>query len=154
MHHVLRSTRLAAGFTLIELMVVMSVVGVLALVAYPSYQDSLRKSRRADAIAGLNRLQQLQERVRGQEPAYASAIASMPGPPPTTSPERHYTLAIDAAGASSYTMAATANPSSPQFEDTKCRTLRVGMAGGTITYSSLNAAGDVDTTNVNRCWPR
>lgn len=154
MHHVPHSTRLAAGFTLIELMIVMAVVGVLALVAYPSYQDSLRKSRRADAIAGLNRLQQLQERVRGQQPAYASAVASMPGSPPATSPEGHYTLAIDAASANSYTMAATASPGSSQFEDTKCRILRVGMAGGAITYSSLNAAGDVDTTNVNRCWPR
>ena len=114
-----------AGFTLIELMIVVGVVGILAIVAYPSFQDSVRKSRRADAIAGLNQLQQLQERVRGQQPSYADAVASMPGPPPATSPERHYVLAVNAASANGYTMTATASASSPQFDDTKCRALRV-----------------------------
>lgn len=154
MHHVLRSTRPHAGFTLIELMIVLAVVAVLATITIPMFQDSVRKSRRADAIAGLNRLQQLQERVRGQQPSYASAVASMPGPPAATSPEHHYDLTVDAASAIGYRMTATANAASPQFNDTQCRRLRVDMAGGTITYSSLNAAGDVDTTNANRCWTR
>jgi len=154
MHHALRSTRLSAGFTLVELMIVLAAVAILATIAIPMFQDSVRKSRRADAMAGLMRLQQVQERVRGQQPSYAAAVASMPGPPAATSPERHYDLAVDAANASSYTMTATASASSPQFNDTQCRRLRVQMAGGNITYSSLNAAGDVDATNANRCWPR
>jgi len=154
MHHALRSTRPPAGFTLIELMIVMAVVAILAMVAVPMFQDSVRKSRRADAMAGLNRLQLLQERVRGQQPSYAAAVASMPGAPAATSPERHYELAVDAANATGYTMTATASAGSPQFNDTQCRRLRVRMEGGTITYSSLNAAGDVDTTNANRCWAR
>jgi type IV pilus assembly protein PilE len=154
MHHALNSRKPPAGFTLIELMIVLAVVGVLSAITYPLFQDSLRKSRRADAIAGLNQLQQLQERFRGQQPAYASTVASMPGSPPTTSPERHYSLAVDGASASGYSMSATASSGSPQFNDTTCRILRVTMAGGTITYASVNAAGDVDATNANRCWPR
>jgi type IV pilus assembly protein PilE len=138
---------------LIELVIVTAVVGVLAVIAYPSFQDAVRKSRRADGIAGLNQLQQLQERFRGQQPQYADAVASMASAP-ATSPERHYVLAVTAASATGYSMGATASTTSPQFADTKCRTLQVGMAGGTITYSSLNAAGDLDTTNANRCWPR
>jgi hypothetical protein len=51
-------------------------------------------------------------------------------------------------------MSATASPGSPQFGDTKCRVLQVAMANGTITYSSANDAGDVDSANANRCWPR
>jgi type IV pilus assembly protein PilE len=154
MHHALRPTKLRAGFTLIELMIVVGVAAVLALVAYPSYQESVRKGRRADAIAGLNRLQQLQERVRAQQPSYAAAVASLPGPPPAVSPMGYYGLTIDAASPSSYRMTAAAGAGSPQFGDTNCRGLRVEMAGGTINYLSLNAAGVVDATNANRCWPR
>ena len=154
MRHALRSSKLPVGFTLIELMIVMAAMTVLAMVAIPMFQDSVRKSRRADAFAGLNQLQQLQERVRGQQTSYANSVASMPGPPPATSPERHYNLVVDAASPNSYRMTATASPASPQFNDTQCRGLRVDMAGGTITYSSLNAAGDLDATNANRCWPR
>jgi type IV pilus assembly protein PilE len=154
MRHASHSQRRLAGFTLIELMIVVSLVGVLALIAYPSFQSSVRKSRRADAIAGLNQLQQLQERFRGQQPQYADTVASMPAPAPTTSPERYYVLSVAAASASGYSMRATAAASSPQFADTDCRTLVVTMAGGTITYSSLNAAGDLDATNTNRCWVR
>jgi type IV pilus assembly protein PilE len=47
-----RLTHAAKGFTLIELMIVVAVVGILAAIAYPSYQDSVRKSRRADARDG------------------------------------------------------------------------------------------------------
>jgi len=159
MRHALHPRRLLSGFTLIELVIVVAVVAVLALIAYPSFQDVVRKSRRADAVAGLNQLQQIQERVRGQQPSYADSVASMsvasmPGPPPGTSPEHHYLLSVDAASATGYRMTATASATSPQYADTKCRGLRVEMSGGTITYSSLNAAGDVDTTNANGCWKR
>ncbi len=154
MRHALYSRPAAAGFTLIELMIAVAVVGVLALIAYPSFQDVVRKSRRADAVAGLNQLQQLQERVRGQQPSYADSVASMPGPPSGRSPEGHYLLGVDAASATGYRMTATASASSPQYADTKCRGLRVEMVGGTIVYSSVNAGGDVDTTNANGCWKR
>jgi len=154
MRHASPPSARPAGFTLIELVIAVGVIGVLAVIAYPSFQDIVRKSRRADAIAGLTQLQQLQERFRGQQPTYADAVASMPSPAAATSPERHYVLAVSAASASGYTMTATASPTSPQFADIKCRVLRVSMASGNITYSSLNAAGDTDAANVNRCWVR
>jgi type IV pilus assembly protein PilE len=139
---------------MIELMIVLVVASILAFIAFPAYQDSFRKARRADAAAGLMRLQQLQERHRGQQPAYASAVASMPGPPPAVSPDGLYALTVEEAGASGYKMLATAQTSSGQYGDVKCRSLRVTMANGTLTYSSLNAAGVEDTTNSNRCWAR
>jgi type IV pilus assembly protein PilE len=51
------------GFTLIELMIVIAIVGVLAGIAYPSYQDSVVKSRRADAKAALLELSVFMERL-------------------------------------------------------------------------------------------
>lgn len=50
------------GFTLIELMIVIVVLGILTAIALPSYQDSVRKSRRADAKAALSQLAQFMER--------------------------------------------------------------------------------------------
>ena len=50
------------GFTLMELMVVVAIVGILGAVAYPSYIDSTRKARRADAQADLIELSGFMER--------------------------------------------------------------------------------------------
>lgn len=51
------------GFTLIELLIVIAIVGVLGGIAYPSYQDSMTKSRRADAKAALLELSVFMERL-------------------------------------------------------------------------------------------
>ncbi|MBE7419063.1 MAG: prepilin-type N-terminal cleavage/methylation domain-containing protein [Ideonella sp.] len=141
------------GFTLIELLVALAVLAVLAMVAIPSYQDSVRKGRRGDAIAGLNRLQLAQERFRGNNPAYASAIASMVGAT-ADSPEGHYSLGIDSSGATQYQMTATAKSGSPQFGDTRCRSFTVTMSAGTIGHNSADSGGTADPSNANRCWPQ
>jgi type IV pilus assembly protein PilE len=157
MHHAPRSASLQRGFTLIELMIVVAVAAVLALIAVPSYMDSVRKSRRADAMAGLMRWQQLQERFRGNQPAYAATLASLQTglslqtALSSDSQERHYTLSIDAADPGGYTMSATAKSGSPQFADTKCRKLTVTMANGAITTTSFDAS-NADTTATARCW--
>ncbi len=50
------------GFTLIEVMVVVTIVGILAAIAYPSYQDIVRQTRRADALSALMDMMAKQER--------------------------------------------------------------------------------------------
>ena len=52
----------SSGFTLIEVMIVVALIALLATIAMPSYQDSIRKSRRADAKAALVQLAQFMER--------------------------------------------------------------------------------------------
>jgi type IV pilus assembly protein PilE len=58
------------GFTLIELMIVVAIVGILATIAYPSYQESVRKGRRAEARTALLELMQQQERYMTQRGTY------------------------------------------------------------------------------------
>lgn len=61
------------GFTLIEIMIVVAIVGVLAAIAYPSYQEQVRRSRRADAQAVLTEAAQWMERFHTQSSRYADA---------------------------------------------------------------------------------
>ena len=63
------------GFTIIELMLVVAVAGVLALVAYPSFMDSVRKGRRADAQAFLSEVAARQQHFLLDRRAYASSLS-------------------------------------------------------------------------------
>jgi type IV pilus assembly protein PilE len=65
------------GFTLIELMIVVVIVGILATIALPAYQDYARKSRRAEAISLMLDLQLSQEKFRANNPNYAAMLSAM-----------------------------------------------------------------------------
>lgn len=154
MLHGPRSSRVWRGFTLIELMIAVAIATLLLAIALPAYQESTRKARRADGVAGLTRLQLAQEQFRANNPSYAASVPALPGSQAAFSPERHYGLTIDAASATGYTMTASALAGSPQFGDLKCRGLRVTLTSGNVAYSSVDAGGGVDVSNANRCWAR
>lgn len=138
------------GFTLIELMIVVAIVAVLAAVALPAYQDSVRKSRRADAITRIAELQQAQERWRANNATYGTlantAVAA-------TVTGGFYTLSVNTNTATAYNAVATATGS--QLRDTNCLFLRAAYSAGTITLGSgpNNTFGNATAAN-NRCWNR
>ena len=74
--------RTLSGFTLIELMIVVAIVGILAAVAYPAYTDTVRKGKRAEARAALMNLLQQQERYQTQMNTYQTfGAGASPGTP-------------------------------------------------------------------------
>ncbi|MET0002789.1 MAG: hypothetical protein DBP01_08500 [gamma proteobacterium symbiont of Ctena orbiculata] len=64
------------GFTLIELMIVVAIVGILAAIAYPSYVDSVRKGRRNDGMNALLDAAQKLEVVRARTGSYQTTLAA------------------------------------------------------------------------------
>ncbi len=137
------------GFTLIELMVTVVIVGILAGIAYPSYQDSVMTSRRADAKGALLGLANAMERRFTERNSYlgAGTTDGNTGSPTifsATSPidggTAYYNLSINAVTASTYTLHAA--PTGAQAND-RCGTLSLTQAGVRGISSALPVA---------ECW--
>ncbi len=142
--------RRTAGFTLIEVLIVVAIAGVLATIAYPSFADTLRKSRRFEGVLALAALQLAQERHHGDAARYADDTGSLNQPAVT--PSGYYAVAVTAADGNGYTATATARPGTPQAGDTRCAVLAVRVDRGTVLYGAGRTA--VDWTDPDRCWVR
>ena len=140
MRHTAQRSRLAgdaAGFTLIELMITVAVVGILAAIAYPSYQDQVRKSRRAAAQASMLEIAQKQMQVFLDIRSYSAAAdaATIAGAPLrvalSSSVTSFYTVSVAApapAANAAPTFTVTAVPQGTQSADS-CGTLTINQAG-------------------------
>lgn len=136
-------SKMAKGFTLIEVMITVVIIGILASVAYPSYMSQVRKSRRSEAVAVLSQIQQAQERWRANCPFYAGSISAAnsgcPAIPGATSSglgisavsDARYTYSLSNVSGTTYTLTATAITGSSQAGDTGCTTLTVAVTNGT-----------------------
>ena len=65
------------GFTLIEVMIVVVIVGILAAIAYPSYQDYLRKGRRASAQTFVSEIAIREQQYLLDARSYAATVAAL-----------------------------------------------------------------------------
>ena len=133
----LRPHRLA-GFTLIELMIVLVIVAVLAGLAWPAFTSAINRSRRSDAMSALAEIMQAQERWRANKPSYKTTLVDpvLPGAR-TVSAGNHYALSLvdGSVSASGYKARADVRTGSPQSGDSDCQMLQVEMAGGNVIYT-------------------
>jgi type IV pilus assembly protein PilE len=147
------------GFTLIELLIVVAIVGVLAGIAYPSYQDSMTKSRRADAKAALLELSVFMERLYTTTGCYNPGVDKICGTTDdTTAPvlapylrtdgtvvtpksgKANYDLSLSIITASAFTLQAAPKSTAP---DSVCGAL-------TLTYTGVKGEGGSGA--VADCW--
>lgn len=148
---------ITSGFTLIELVITVAIVAILAAIAYPSYQDSVRRSRRADAKAVMVEAAQFMERRytanscfdnpcgSGTAPALPGGLTAIPRNAAAAS-EQFYTIALGNVTRNTYTL--TATPQNAQVHD-KCRTLTVDNNG--VRTADGKPASDALTLE---CWGR
>lgn len=134
------------GFTLIELMITVAIVGILAAIAYPTFSEHLYKSRRSDGQAALLNLATYMEHYYTENNSYTGATLTVGGTAGTlgvsnTSVDGYYTLTISSLTATSYTL--TATPTGVQAGDTTCTTL-------TLTNTNVKAA--TPAANSLTCW--
>ena len=131
------------GFTLIELMIVVTLVAILSMVAYPAYQAQVHKTRRADCEAALLDLAGAMERdftLNGQyRDLIAAGLFSQNCPASGRGP--YYTLASTPVGAANTAFSLTATPTGAQAPDT-CGILSLDQRG----------TKGVSKGTVGGCW--
>lgn len=140
-----------AGFTLIELMMAVAIVGILGAIAYPMYTDSVRKSNRTDAITELNdiaiRLQRCYSMYSTYNPASGKCdlIDKLKLPAGVTTRGGLYVINGSDFDNLTYTITATPVAGKMQEKDLACDKFTLDQTGQKKAFS-----GSADATE--KCW--
>ena len=138
--------RLAKGFTLVEVIIVVLIISVLAAIAYPAYQNSVVKTRRGAAKSCLLEAESFMQRYYTTNLRYDQSLAAVPVVLPPcvagTDVTNHYNIALTAVAARNYTL--TATPQGLQLaKDTDC---------GTLSVNSQGVKTKTGSKSVDFCW--
>jgi type IV pilus assembly protein PilE len=147
------------GFTLIELMIAVAIIGILVKLAYPAYTQSVLKSHRAEAKSALLDLASREERYFGTANQYSATgttlgyasgttLTAAAPLPVMTGNAAYYNLSVQvpdpaASAASSPSFLATATAVNGQTRDAKCMNFTLNQAGVQAVSGSDSASN---------CW--
>lgn len=141
------------GFTLIELMIVVAVIGILAAIAVPSYQDSVRKGKRAEARAALTELLQQQERYLTQTNTYLAFSNSAGTTTPAAASTTFKVFSGDTLAKAAYLLSAEACPSSTIAECVRLTATPVAADPEAGNLQLLSSGTKTCTgTKTSVCW--
>ena len=145
------------GFTLIELMITLAIIGILSAIALPSYTDSMRKGKRAEARAALVNLLHQQERYLSQMNTYET----FPLGAPATLPFKAYSTVDSNSSNSSHLLGARLCQAQDAIIPTKRDCIEVFAEPQVNVFSDPQVTSmAIDTqgrrtctgTNIDRCW--
>ena len=139
-HQLTRSHNRSRGFSLIELLITVAIIGMLVAIAIPMYSDYVTRSRRADGQAKLMQVAQDLERCYTQYSTYNHDSCSVLASGAVISEQGFYEITADMPNGSTFTLSAT--PQLEQADDTDCTTLKLTYLGG------QGATG----TDPDSCW--
>lgn len=119
------------GFTFIEMMIVVTIIGILAMIAYPSYQKQMLRTHRTEGQSALQDAATRQERFFSNNSSYTTNVTNLGLPASGLTDNGYYTISAAACGAGTiatcYTLTATAQGG--QTDDTGCVTITLGSNG-------------------------
>lgn len=135
------------GLTLMELMIALVILAILVGIAVPTYNEQIRKTRRAEAMIALTEIANLQEQFYADNFRYTSTLALLPYPSTSDGGQGYYSLSVPSVTTSppGFTVQAQALTSKSQKDDTNCRTL-------TLTNTGVRASKDSGGNTSTGCW--
>jgi type IV pilus assembly protein PilE len=140
-----------SGFSLIELLLVVALVGIVSTVAIPNYQKHVLRSRRSEAQAFLSAAAQAQERYRSNAPSYADSLDLL-GLAPCSG---NYCYELKPSSAppflAGYEIHAVPLARGPQAADRDCADMYIQLQAGQLSYRDRNP---ISTATGAACWPR
>ncbi len=131
------------GYTLLELLITVSIITIVTSIALPSYQKHVQRSHRGDAMAALLKIANAQEKFYLQNNTYTTVLTDLNI---DGTANGYYTLTINNADVDEFSASADPQSGGPQADDDTCAQFTIDSTG------ALGATDSGGGDNTTACW--